>query len=675
MRHPLNMRSCASWAGVILLLAGACSRDGADLQEDPSGLHGIAPEDLVQVQKFIKADDHKDKDKDKDNRARVRRRVTPIIECVDEAAGKLTAHFGYRNETRQIVNIPIGLLNWIFPPPSNRGQPTQFQLGARTNVFTVTFPGNNLIVWNLDGRVAVAHKRIRRCAATPTPDAGVPDVTADVPTPMCPASCDDSNACTADRCDTATGRCLNTPLAAGQSCSDNNACNGAETCNGQGVCSPGTAPTCDDQNPCTTDSCSASGGCGSVAGNEAAACTIAGAAGSCRSGVCTPVVVNCDDGNPCTSDTANASGGCTHAPANEGGSCADANACNGAEVCRAGVCAPAPALSCDDANPCTVDRCDGTAGCVHTPQAAGFVCAPATQCGGASTCVGTVCTAGPSGSCDDNNPCTADSCGSNGACLHAPLDGTSCNDGNACNGSEMCRAGACAAGSPVVCTASDQCHDVGTCDPGTGVCSNPSKADGAICNDGNACTNTDVCRSGTCSGTAKACNATDQCHTAGVCDPATGTCSNPVAVGQTCNDGNMCTSGDVCRTDGSCAGSGSCGPTPCQVCMEGNCPPDIAGCSLLTGQERTDCEALVACADRTSCAATGDGMPCYCGTADVGACLGGSGNGACKAEVEVAAKTTDPTALGERFTDPAFPVGRAFNLYGCRAAFCADVCQ
>src|SRR5258707_1338526 len=40
----------------------------------------------------------------------------------------------------------------------------------------------------------------------------------------------------------------------------------------------------------------------------------------------------------------------------------------------------------------------------------------------------------------------------------------------------------------VVCTALDQCHDVGTCNASTGACSNPAKPNGTTCSDGNACT-------------------------------------------------------------------------------------------------------------------------------------------------------------------------------------------
>ena len=53
---------------------------------------------------------------------------------------------------------------------------------------------------------------------------------------------------------------------------------------------------------------------------------------------------------------------------------------------------------------------------------------------------------------------------------------------------------------PVVCSASDQCHAVGTCNPASGVCSNPTRADGTACTDGNACTVGDNCVAGICSG-------------------------------------------------------------------------------------------------------------------------------------------------------------------------------
>jgi hypothetical protein len=51
-----------------------------------------------------------------------------------------------------------------------------------------------------------------------------------------------------------------------------------------------------------------------------------------------------------------------------------------------------------------------------------------------------------------------------------------------------------------VCSASDQCHTAGTCDAGTGGCSNPIRVDGSACDDGNACTANDACTNGVCAG-------------------------------------------------------------------------------------------------------------------------------------------------------------------------------
>src|SRR5207248_6364632 len=92
---------------------------------------------------------------------------------------------------------------------------------------------------------------------------------------------------------------------------------------------------------------------------------------------------------------------------------------------------------------------------------------------------------------------------------------------------DTCQAGACVGANPVVCTAADQCHTAGTCDPASGACSNPAKPNGTSCNDANACTQSDTCQAGACVGANPVvCTAADQCHTAGVCNPASGACSN-----------------------------------------------------------------------------------------------------------------------------------------------------
>ena len=115
-----------------------------------------------------------------------------------------------------------------------------------------------------------------------------------------------------------------------------------------------------------------------------------------------------------------------------------------------------------------------------------------------------------------------------------------------------------------MCAASDACHQVGTCAPETGACSDPSGPDGTPCSDGNGCTQLDLCQSGVCAGGSPVvCAPNDVCHDAGTCDAATGLCSNPVRLdGTSCDDSNACTAGDAC-SGGICVGIGV--PTPDEV--------------------------------------------------------------------------------------------------------------
>src|SRR5581483_11098336 len=127
-------------------------------------------------------------------------------------------------------------------------------------------------------------------------------------------------------------------------------------------------------------------------------------------------------------------------------------------------------------------NCTGTsASCpADTLMAAGTVCrAAAGVCDVAETCSGssaacpadafasssTVCRAS-AGTCDIAENCT----GSSASCpADAKVaDGTSCNDGNACTQTDTCQSGSCVGSNPVTCLAADQCHTGGTCDPSTG---------------------------------------------------------------------------------------------------------------------------------------------------------------------------------------------------------------
>ncbi len=241
---------------------------------------------------------------------------------------------------------------------------------------------------------------------------------------------------------------------------------------------------------------------------------------------------------------------------------------------------------CDDGLACTDDTLDGTT-CKHEPT-----------------------------DCDDGNPCTVDTCsepdgctheimadcslcGTDGVCMNGECQsgaqGTdlSCDDGDACTQNDVCRSGTCEGTDPVVCEAQDQCHVAGTCDPATGECSNPQADDGTACDDEDQCTQTDTCVSGTCTGSDPVvCEAQDQCHVAGTCDPASGQCSNPEADdGTACEDGDLCTKNDTC-TNGTCS-SGE--PVQCQAMDEchlvGTCDPSTGECSTPRVEDGTACEA------------------------------------------------------------------------------------
>jgi hypothetical protein len=186
----------------------------------------------------------------------------------------------------------------------------------------------------------------------------------------------------------------------------------------------------------------------------------------------------------------------------------------------------------------------------------------------------------------------------NGACSNPPKqDGTICDDGDACTQTDTCVNGACIGGNPVVCSPVDQCHDTGVCNPKTGICSNPIKQNGAACDDGDACTQTDECQNGVCVGTNSiVCAALDQCHDPGTCDPKTGDCSNPPKP-----DGSTCQSGDQTQT---CQGGVCCTPATCE------------SLGVECGSVSDGCNATLQCGSCTLGKACQEGQ-CICPTGSV----------------------------------------------------------
>jgi slime mold repeat-containing protein len=284
-----------------------------------------------------------------------------------------------------------------------------------------------------------------------------------------PINCDDGKACTQDSC--SNGFCQHFPF--NPPCDDNNACtindrltcgpNGESVCNGQPrFCAPqdchsvtcvppiGCVYTyrCDDHNPCTLDSCNVNCNNTPISGpscDDGDACTTAD---HCVNGLCRGTS-GCDDGNPCTNDSCDPASpdGCRHDPNTNG--CEDGNLCTINDRCDAGTCVPGQARTCDDRTDCSIDTCDPAAGCRFTPDDSRCVppndcntarCIPGvgcyatpvtngTPCGSpGGLCVNATCQAGECSAtpvdCDDNEPCSLDSCDPAIGCVHT-TDGDS----------------------------------------------------------------------------------------------------------------------------------------------------------------------------------------------------------------------------------------------------------
>ncbi|MCU0658545.1 MAG: hypothetical protein MUF64_25795, partial [Polyangiaceae bacterium] len=149
---------------------------------------------------------------------------------------------------------------------------------------------------------------------------------------------------------------------------------------------------------------------------------------------------------------------------------------------------------------------DNGAAYVFTLAQVGQACSSNAECPSGFCTDGVCCNSACAGGVSDCQACSvAAGAASNGLC--GPTTGNTCNDGNGCTQTDTCQAGTCTGSNLVTCTALSQCHDVGTCNPATGVCSNPTKDDGTACNDGDACTTSDACQAGTCTpGPALVCN-------------------------------------------------------------------------------------------------------------------------------------------------------------------------
>ena len=472
------------------------------------------------------------------------------------------------------------------------------------------------------------------------------------------ACASDSSACTLDQCDGTAATCQHPAGNAGTVCrASAGVCDPAETCTGSSTTCPGDvksptnmvcrtsagvcdiAETCDGTNAgCPPADVFAASGvvCRAAAGECDLAESCPGTGPNCPADAKKTSGATCTgDGNACTLDRCNGiSAACQHTAGNAGTECRaardecdfaehcdgqattcpadltqpDNTACNDDQFCtdpdrcQSGTCT-GPARPCDDAKSCTADRCDEpTDQCVSTPIPA---------------------------ACDDHNACTADACGSAPApsgCAHTPVVGTPCDDAHACTQGELCQAdGTCGGGQTRQCEA-NACQ-VGSCREDAGGCVTTPANENGSCDDGNACTQDDHCRTGICQGTALGCDDQNPCtadgcagsggctHTAApdgtACDNATGSSGDLCRVGicadvdptcgggegSVCNDDNECTDGDVCRT-GVCAGQEECRVAlPCAIGLPGVCRIEV----LCTGACRVVITVVIQARPRSRC--------------------------------------------------------------------------
>lgn len=309
--------------------------------------------------------------------------------------------------------------------------------------------------------------------------------------------CEDEDPCTEDSCVPSTGTCLFEP-SSGSSCSDGDVCTTGDVCS-SGVCQ-GEDKLCDDGNPCTIDSCDPeTGSCVSVPTPEldcddANACTSGDMCDA--NGLCLGQAISCEDENPCTGSQCDPTEGCVYDPLEI--PCDDGNACTGPDLCNGGACEP-PALVCDDGVSCTVDTCNQEGGCVHEVDQE---------------------------ACDDQNPCTSDACEPSAGCIFSPLSSGGCDDESACTLEDSCVGGACI-GKNIDCEDGVACT-INSCDPLAGCV---LESDAGACDDGNPCTDE-------------------------ICDEEAGCLSEDNDAN--CEDGSDCTEGDLCSQGACQPGNNSC---------------------------------------------------------------------------------------------------------------------
>jgi hypothetical protein len=272
---------------------------------------------------------------------------------------------------------------------------------------------------------------------------------------------------------------------------------------------------------------------------------------------------------------------------------------------------------CNDNNPCTVDTCDTsdiTDVCNFTPTP-GEPCTDEQFCNGEEACTDQgLCGEGPGGpvDCDDEVSCTIDVCDELGdVCQNEPMNSI-CNDLAYCNGLETCDAILdCQDGTAPDCADTTDCT-TDSCDEATDSCLHAPNH--AFCDDGAFCDGSEVCDADTgCEeGTAPDCDDEIACTIDG-CDEGADACTH-TADDAVCDDDFYCTGEETCVVGLGCA----VGPAPeCDdsvECTTDACNEASDSCTFTPDDGACDngefCDGEETCNPSTGCE---DGLEVSCG--------------------------------------------------------------
>ncbi|MFH0979247.1 MAG: hypothetical protein V1837_08185 [Candidatus Woesearchaeota archaeon] len=446
------------------------------------------------------------------------------------------------------------------------------------------------------------------------------------------------------KCDSASDGCGGTRC----SCPSGYACKNSENRCYAITCTYGT--DCNDNNGCTTDTCT-NGGAWNSACSHPNACT--GSQICCSNTCTTPACsssTNCNDNNGCTDNICNLGSSCS-------AYCSNPNICTASQICYNNACCT-PDSNCPSQY-CTTQTCDDK--CGHTlPGAKDCTCT--------GDCTNKAC--GADNGC--NSPCLTGSCSQTGyTCVSGVCQPPSCTPSNACAANtcpdttcqDTCGTtyqgtkSACISGDgccPTGCTSSDT--DCSPCQPACGA--NSVCVDGTCkkkntkgCSSNSDCCSDNCCGS-TCFGSTVFCGGnnlkadTVSCDTSYACRCASGNCcynpdsgsaycvgpANCIHAGQAASSDCLCCSGvtdysgkcllcatykscadkgfNCGTTDDGCGGTLDCGPVPLPTDTEKQCTSNVLHEKACHDYKDNDDDGLTDCQD-SDCAGV-----CQCSDTD-----------------------------------------------------------